>query len=662
MKIFRILAISALVLNLQHIAAQGYDTIQSAKITANRIYQPVEKSGRVVSVITQEDIANSPASNLDELLRTVPGININSRGGFGVQSDIGLRGATFSQVLIMVDNMRLNDPLTGHFNHIIPVALSEIGQIEIIRGPAAVSFGSDAVGGMIHIKTKAYLSSYKKDTANLQADIAYGQFNLLNGDAYFNKVQNGWNFGVSAKLLDSDGEQFKNPNFPNPSTKEFFNTDFSAQTYGLNIGKRLNNGMKILGRYGFDMRDFNAKYFYTASAFDESREKVNSHWAQLSLINNVYKKKGTAVNSQFLNRSFEINLGYRNTQDSFIFNRLFSPNFHTMQKWALNINKNYQVDKDLQFAFGVQSELRSIESTDRGNHDEIDAGLYVISRYQIDNLFLTLGQRLAYNTNYNFAYLPQFSASYLVNDQLTLKSSVGKSIRAADFTERYISYNIQNLSANRNAGNPDLQEETSVAGDIFAEYKISKHLKAQATLFIRNSKNLIDYSPTLGSEISNLSNVIDSNTYFYTKNFEEANTQGLEISFLFAKDFGAFIFNGNINYTYLATQSKGGVPSKYISNHPTNNIGVVASLGFKKLKLNLNANFINRNVQINSLPQVYFRVPARYLLINPQLQVTVKDGISIYGQVNNLLNEQYQEILGSPMPGRWFFGGVKIQL
>jgi iron complex outermembrane receptor protein len=658
----KLLVAACILCCIQNTNAQSFDTLSSAKITANRIFQPAHQTGRVVSVITQKEIENSPASSIDELLRTVAGININSRGGFGVQSDIGLRGSTFSQVLLMLDNMRINDPLTGHFNHILPVALSEIAQIEIIRGPAAVAFGSDAVGGMIHIKTKAYLSSYKKDTLNMKADVAYGQYNLLNGDAYINKVKNNWNIGVSSKILSSDGEKFSNPNFPNPSSKEFFNTDFSAQTYGAHIGKVFNNGVKIYGRYGLDLREFNAKYFYTASTFDESRERVNSHWAQLSIIKNVYKRSGSSFDGPFYNRSFEINAGYRNTKDSFVFNPLFSPNFHTMQKWALNLNKNYQVSEVLQFAFGAQSEFRLIESTDRGNHDEIDAGVYLISQYQKDKIFFTLSQRLAYNTNYDVAYLPQLSASYTPNRKWNFKASAGRSIRAADFTERYVSYNIPSLGNGRNAGNPDLQEEVSNAADIFAEYTIDKHLRLQATLFVRNSENLIDYSPTLGSEINNLTNVNDTLTYFYAKNFESANTQGIELSILFAKKFNKFNLNGNINYTYLATQSNGGVPSKYISNHPTNNIGLFASLSYQKVKINVNANYINRNEQTNTLPTIYFKVPESYLLINPQIQVEVKKGISVYAQVNNLLDQQYQEILGSPMPGRWIFGGVKVAL
>ena len=92
------------------------------------------------------DLKSLPVSSVDELLRYVSGVNLNVRSQFGVQADIGMRGSTFSQVLVLLDNVRINGPLTGHFNNNIPLGMAEIARIEIIRGPASASYGADAVG------------------------------------------------------------------------------------------------------------------------------------------------------------------------------------------------------------------------------------------------------------------------------------------------------------------------------------------------------------------------------------------------------------------------------------------------------------------------------------------------------------------------------------
>ncbi|HAY89693.1 MAG TPA: TonB-dependent receptor, partial [Bacteroidetes bacterium] len=152
--------------------------LDSVTVSATRL--PVKKyeSGKNITTLTAKDIKELPVTSVDELLQYVGGINLNSRGGFGVQSDIGMRGSTFSQVLVMVDNQRINDGLTGHFNSNIPIPLSEIHHIEIVRGSASASYGADAVGGIIHIKTKTYQGLWEEEKSEFNGNIAYGENNL----------------------------------------------------------------------------------------------------------------------------------------------------------------------------------------------------------------------------------------------------------------------------------------------------------------------------------------------------------------------------------------------------------------------------------------------------------------------------------------------------
>jgi vitamin B12 transporter len=89
--------------------AQQHD-LDSITVTAS--LQPVSAftTGRNITVLTSESIAKFPVNSLDELLRYVPGIEVQARGPMGSQSDIVLRGGTFQQVLVVLDGIRLNDP------------------------------------------------------------------------------------------------------------------------------------------------------------------------------------------------------------------------------------------------------------------------------------------------------------------------------------------------------------------------------------------------------------------------------------------------------------------------------------------------------------------------------------------------------------------------
>lgn len=97
--------------------------------------------------------------SLDELLRYLPGVEVQQRGPQGAQSNIILRRGTFQQVLVIIDGIRLNDPLTGHFNSYIPLNPAEIERIEILKGSAAAIYGSEAVGGVINIISRSFSSA-----------------------------------------------------------------------------------------------------------------------------------------------------------------------------------------------------------------------------------------------------------------------------------------------------------------------------------------------------------------------------------------------------------------------------------------------------------------------------------------------------------------------
>ena len=205
------------------------------------------------------------------------------------------------------------------------------------------------------------------------------------------------------------------------------------------------------------------KYFYTASTFDESREIVNTLWSQVSIIKSKTSEgEHDALRLAPLQPNWEVNLGMRRTQDEFDFNPLIPANRHTMTKMALNANKRFQIKKKAWFSAGLQLENRQIVSTDRGDHQNLDGGLYLIMNTAIrKKTNITFGNRLAYNTNFNFVYLPQLAISHAFHKNLSLQGSIGKSIRSADFTEKYINYNTALIAANRNVGNPDLLNEKS---------------------------------------------------------------------------------------------------------------------------------------------------------------------------------------------------------
>src|SRR5690625_1230836 len=153
----------AATLLVQHVVGQGVAfeaALQdSIVVTALRHSADVRQTGRRVAVITAADLQQLPVASFDELIRFVGGVETQTRGGFGVQSDVTMRGSSFDGVVILLDGVRLHDPQSGHFLSNFPIPLSEIARVEVVRGPAARRYGPDAVGGVIQFFTWRGLSA-----------------------------------------------------------------------------------------------------------------------------------------------------------------------------------------------------------------------------------------------------------------------------------------------------------------------------------------------------------------------------------------------------------------------------------------------------------------------------------------------------------------------
>ena len=122
-------------------------------VTATRTAETVDETLASVSVITRKDIEQSQAQDVTDLLRLQAGIDISRNGGPGASTSLFLRGTNSNQTLILIDGVRASSATTGAFawQHL---NTSDIERIEIVRGPRAAQYGSDAIGGVIQIFTR----------------------------------------------------------------------------------------------------------------------------------------------------------------------------------------------------------------------------------------------------------------------------------------------------------------------------------------------------------------------------------------------------------------------------------------------------------------------------------------------------------------------------
>ncbi len=134
-------------------AGQSAAQSEPIVVTANRAARPVSETLSDVTVISRRDIADAGASTLPELLQSFGGVEISQNGGAGKVSGLFVRGTRTAQTVILVDGVRLENPLSGGGNlEFLPI--SSIDRIEVLRGPSSSLYGSGAVGGVIQIFTR----------------------------------------------------------------------------------------------------------------------------------------------------------------------------------------------------------------------------------------------------------------------------------------------------------------------------------------------------------------------------------------------------------------------------------------------------------------------------------------------------------------------------
>src|SRR5262249_3057748 len=123
-------------------------------VTATLSPEEERDLGSATTVITRQEIQAKGATTVLELLREVPGLDVARQGGDGSLTSVFFRGTNSTQALVLVDGARVNSPYFSGYDF-SALTTENVERIEIVRGPFSPLYGSDAIGGVIQIFTRA---------------------------------------------------------------------------------------------------------------------------------------------------------------------------------------------------------------------------------------------------------------------------------------------------------------------------------------------------------------------------------------------------------------------------------------------------------------------------------------------------------------------------
>ncbi|MBO9684670.1 MAG: TonB-dependent receptor, partial [Flavisolibacter sp.] len=499
------------------VAQEKSSELDPVTVTASINPEKASQTGRDLVVIKGERFANLPVHSIDELLRYLPGIEMQSRGPLGSQSDIVIRGGTFQQVLVIVDGLRLNDPNSGHFASYFPIAPAEIDRIEILKGASSAVYGSEAVGGVVHIITKTFAakntSSLQKQHLNAIAQVTGGEYDFLNlnvGGFFDNGTTS-----VAAGLLT---------NTTSGQAQRGIRGFVHNNTASFSFNHHINQQWEVKFRTAYDSRKFAAQNFYTTFASDTADEKVTSFWNQLGIVRSGKKDR------------LSFNVGFKDLDDEYKFNSASAANKSNSKLIQALLTDEWKVQEKTTITSGLQFIRKKIASNDRGKHEVDQAAAFAVLNQQLgDNFFLNPALRVEWNERSGWELIPQANISYRI-PKLQLRASAGKTIRDADFTERFNNYNKTFVASGR-IGNPDLTAEHSFSYEGGADFFVSNNLKLSGTFFQRYHTDLIDYVPTPFADMPRKINLSPTGSYALAKNISKVTTTGAEAEVQYSMQF-----------------------------------------------------------------------------------------------------------------------------
>lgn len=614
------------------LAQQSVD-LNPVSITTNRVAQKVNETGRSITIVEGKMFQQLPVNSIDELLKYVAGVEVQSRGPMGAQSDIVLRGGTYQQVLVLLDGIKINDPLTGHFNSYIPIAPSEIERIEILRGPAAAIYGAEAVGGVIHIISKTFNHFQDTTAAHGLVKLTGGQYKFFSADAGLQITGKKANGSIGVLSNNTSGQLLRGNN------RGYLNN----HTISGSVAFKLANSWQLSLRSSFDARDFAAQNFYTTFISDTATERVSTFWNQAQL--RKFTKNG----------SHQIDAVYKQSNDNYLFNDVSVANEnHARLAIAQYINA-HRMTANISTNSGAQISQRSLRSNDRGNHTTNQAALFGTLLYAQKNWRVSTSIRGDYDENYGFAILPQANISYNL-PKVTLRANVGRATRSADFTERFNNYNKAFVKSG-SIGNPELDAERSWSYEVGVSANLGHSFTINSSAFLRSQSNIIDWVNTPFSEMPRKSNLYSNSAYALAKNIRSVENKGLEIELTYQKAMTSkHHIYANIGATILRSTSNDPKPSFYIIAHAKALFQSTVMCRFGKMSLTVNMLYKERT-KSNALG-INAELSSSYLLVNARMSFQYNQHWQAFVSCNNIGGINYSDLLGSKMPNRWLSAGA----
>jgi vitamin B12 transporter len=614
-------------------------------VTGTQVAVPASEVPSAITVIDREEIESRQITDVQQLLRTVPGLSVTQIGARGSVTSVFPRGGNSNFSLVLVDGVPVNN--AGGAYDFSDLTTDNIERIEVIRGPQSALYGSNAIGGVIQIFTR-------RGRGPLQADISLtgGSFNTFEGHGTLSGGTEHFGGSLGLGYVSTSGH------LP-------INNDYRDFTISSGLDYQPLEALKLA---------FSARY--SDSHFENPTESAGDRFEPLDP--EQYQDRQRLVLSlrttHAITRWWEqvLLLGYNRNDSLFrdpqndVPTDFADSRTHSEEQrlflnyvWNLSLREFYRIGTTWSLGIEAQEEKLDQRSTFGTTTTSVDPsrsqqGYYTqfLFNWRKQATLLT-GVRVEDSSVFGVDTNPRVAASYILPWlQTKLRGGYATGIRAPSFIENF------GTGSPFVVGNPNLKPEQSESWEIGLDQPLlDGRLLLTATYFANTFKDLITF--------------VSGNTPNFL-NIQEAETSGVEAGF---QVFLPWQLRLDGSYTFLETKvlDDGGIggtffpPGQPLLRRPKHQGSIgLTYLGHRatvSLFSRVVGDSIDRDFSQPGSPRVTL---SGYTKVDLAASYAVAQNIwglrsiRLQGKIDNLLDEDYEEAFGFSTPGISIRGGITV--
>ncbi|MCG2716778.1 MAG: TonB-dependent receptor [Candidatus Marinimicrobia bacterium] len=582
-------------------------------VTGTRIETPKKDLPVTLSIISSTVIDEQNYKPLLDLVsENVPGLFVTQRTniGYGVASGSagqisirGIGGFPNTQVAVLIDG---RPDIMGLFGHALGDAyfMHDVEKIEVIRGPASVLYGSNAMGGVINI-----IPRHKHQPGfHLYVPVTYGSYNT--SQSFIRNTYSNGNFGYSLSLgyRNSDGMR-------TDADDSYYSTSGN-----LELHSNINDHIKIILNSYISNSDINDPGQLTAPS-DTQLYQIDRKGGDITLKHSYGRLFGE-VKVHYNSGHHDIFDGYKSDDHTtgLILFETFQMNNHSRVSGGIDL-KNYGG--------------RALLSGTWIEHNVSEQSVYATFHQKIIHM-INVDGGLRY-TNHSIAgdlLVPAIGASVILPYHWILKGQYSEGYRNPTINELYL---FPTTEERKGPSTTDLKQETTNNYELSVEKQFASRLTSSITIYRTNADNLIQKGFVNGRPMY-------QNTGKFT-------IDGIEIE-------GQLLLPPRIAFNWSVSSSS---YSQIINGSPGEKANIAMRIkATKDLTFGIQGQWIN-NLYSDSNPYDYQLNSIRldsYTLLNINANWNVNDYLSLSAKLNNVTDSSYETMYGYPMPGRNFTFGI----